>query len=287
MEQYGITPYDEGIHQGLVRHVLTRVGVHTGQLMVCLVINGKQLPHQEALLQMLQSCEMDGLELGSVCLNVNQEQTNVILGNQMIHLLGPGYIEDTIGTIRYRISPLSFYQVNPVQTQKLYETALEYADLQGGETVWDLYCGIGTISLFLAQKAGHVCGVEIVPQAVEDARVNAELNHMDNVQFFAGAAEDVVSAQYAESGGKLKADVVTLDPPRKGCDEKLLQTVVQMEPKRIVYVSCDPATLSRDVKYLEEHGYALRRVRGCDMFGMSAHVESVVLLSQQHVGHHI
>lgn len=285
MEEYQIKAYQEQEHRGLVRHILIRIGKATGEVMVCLVINGKKLPHEEVLVERLLKCPINGidssgLQIKSISLNVNQEKTNVILGREIRLLYGENYIEDCIGSIRYRISPLSFYQVNPEQTRRLYETALDYADLKGGEVVWDLYCGIGTISLFLAQKAAKVCGVEIVPQAVQDARVNAELNHMDNVEFFAGAAEEVVPEQYRRSGGKLRADVVTLDPPRKGCDEKLLETVVQMEPKRIVYVSCDPATLARDLKYLCGKGYEVRRVRGCDMFGQSYHVETVVLMSR-------
>ncbi len=287
MRDYKIPAYDEKNHAGLVRHILTRVGVATGDVMVCLVINGTALPHSDILAGRLLECLHTGraeepeLQIKSICLNVNQEKTNVILGKQIKNLYGNGFIEDRIGDVIYRISPLSFYQVNPMQTKRLYETVLEYADLQGGEVVWDLYCGIGTISLFLAQKAAKVCGVEIVPQAVEDAKKNAELNHMTNTEFFAGAAEEVVPEQYQKSHGSLKADVVTLDPPRKGCDEKLLQTVVQMEPEKIVYVSCDPATLARDLRYLCDRGYGLERVRVCDMFGMSYHVESVCLLHRR------
>jgi len=287
MRDYKIPAYDEKKHTGLVRHILTRVGVATGDVMVCMVINGTSLPHSDIFAERLLECQLAGragepeLQIKSICLNVNQEKTNVILGKQIKNLYGNGFIEDKIGDIIYRISPLSFYQVNPVQTRRLYETVLEYADLHGGEVVWDLYCGIGTISLFMAQKAARVCGVEIVPQAVEDARKNAELNHLKNTEFFAGAAEEVVPEQYQRSRGSLKADVVALDPPRKGCDKKLLQTVVQMEPKRIVYVSCDPATMARDLRYLCDRGYELGRVRVCDMFGMSYHVETCVLLTHK------
>lgn len=287
MRDYHIPAYNEREHKGLVRHILTRVGVNTGEVMVCLVINGNFLPEAEELINRLLKCHLTGkkaerqLCIKSICLNMNQEKTNVILGQKIKTLYGNGFIEDKIGNITYRISPLSFYQVNPEQTKKLYDTALEFADLQGGEVVWDLYCGIGTISLFLAQKAAKVCGVEIVPQAIEDARKNAEINHVTNTEFFVGAAEEVVPEQYKKSRGRLKADVVTLDPPRKGCDEKLLQTVIQMEPKRIVYVSCDPATLARDLRYLCDRGYELKRVKACDMFGMSYHVESVTLLQRK------
>lgn len=280
MKQYDISAYEEKKHTGLVRHILTRVGRYTGEVMVCLIINGNKLPHQDKLVEMLLQCPFD-YKIKSICLNINKEKTNRILGEKVVPIYGQTYIEDRIGDITYRISPLSFYQVNPEQTQKLYGTALEYADLKGDEVVWDLYCGIGTISLFLAQKAARVCGVEIVPQAIEDARENARRNGFTNAEFFVGAAEDVVPEQYEQSGGSLRADVVTLDPPRKGCDEKLLRTVVQMEPERIVYVSCDPATLARDLKYLCGEGYELKRVRACDMFGHSSHVETVVGLQRK------
>lgn len=277
MEQHQVPAYQEETHTGLVRHIVIRVGKATGQVMVCLVVNGREIPHSEELIQCIQECEISG-NIVSICLNRNEDRTNRILGEEIVPLYGQPYIEDYIGTIRYRISPLSFYQVNPEQTVRLYETALEYADLKGGETVWDLYCGIGTISLFLSQKADRVCGVEIVPQAVENARENAKLNQITNVEFYAGAAEAVVPDQYEKSGGKLWADVVVVDPPRKGCDEKLLETVVQMEPEKIVYISCDPATLARDLKYLCGQRYELKRIKGCDMFGMSYHVETVVQL---------
>ena len=207
--------------------------------MVCQVINGKSLPHQEELTEQL--LKVPGMT--SISVNINREQTNVILGNQVINLYGPGYITDYIGGVKYRISPLSFYQVNPVQTEKLYSTALEYAGLTGGETVWDLYCGIGTISLFLAQKAKKVYGVEIVPQAIDDARENARINGMENVEFFVGKAEEVLPREYEKN--QVYADVIVVDPPRKGCDEVCLDTIVKMGPKRVVYVSCDSATLAR------------------------------------------
>ena len=288
MKQYDIPAYEEKKHTGLVRHILTRVGKYTGEVMVCLIINGNKLPHQDKLVEMLKKATdvETTYKIKSICLNINKDKTNRILGEKVVPIYGQTYIEDRIGAITYRISPLSFYQVNPEQTQKLYGTALEYADLKGNEVVWDLYCGIGTISLFLAQKAAKVCGVEIVPQAIEDARENADRNGFTNTEFFVGAAEDVVPEQYEQSGGSLRADVVTLDPPRKGCDEKLLRTVVRMEPKRIVYVSCDPATLARDLKYLCGEGYELKRVRACDMFGHSSHVETVCLLSKLHEAKH-
>lgn len=277
MEQYHISTYNEETQTGLVRHVLTRVGFVTKEVMVCLIINGTKLPHQEQLIKKL--CTIEGMT--SISLNINKEHTNVILGKEVKTIWGQDTITDYIGDVKYRISPLSFYQVNPVQTRKLYETALNYADLQGNEVVWDLYCGIGTISLFLAQKAKQVYGVEIVPQAIEDAKRNAEMNHITNAEFFTGSAEEVLPEKYEESNGKMAADVIVVDPPRKGCDQTLLDTVVKMQPQKVVYVSCDPATLARDLAYLEERGYEVRKVRGCDMFGNSAHVETVVLITRK------
>lgn len=272
-----ISIYDETTHQGLIRHILTRIGFVTKEIMVCLILNGTKLPHQEELVKEL--IKIEGMT--SISLNFNQKATNVILGEKVKTIWGRDTITDYIGNVKYQISPLSFYQVNPVQTKKLYETALEYADLQGGETVWDLYCGIGTISLFLAQKAKQVYGVEIVPQAIEDARKNAALNGMKNAEFFVGAAEEILPQKYRESKGTMAADVIVVDPPRKGCDETLLATIVQMAPPKVVYVSCDPATLARDLRYLCDRGYQVERVRGCDMFPMTVHVETVCLLSRK------
>ena len=274
MERYHLMPYDEATHKGLIRHTLIRKGFRTGELMVCQVINGKSLPHSEELVKSL--LEIPGMT--SISFNINKDRTNVILGDRVENLYGPGYITDSIGEVKYRISPLSFYQVNPVQTEKLYGAALEYAGLTGGETVWDLYCGIGTISLFLAQKAKKVYGVEIVPQAIEDARENARLNGLDNVEFFVGKAEEVLPEQYEKN--HVYADVIVVDPPRKGCDEACLNTIVKMAPKRVVYVSCDSATLARDMKYLAERGYKVEKVRGCDMFPQGLHVETVCLLER-------
>ena len=275
MERYRIAPYEETSHNGLIRHTLIRKGFQTGELLVCQVINGEQLPHAEELIKSL--LEIPGMT--SISFSVNKDRTNVIMGNQIKHLYGPGYITDSIGPVAYRISPLSFYQVNPVQTEKLYETVLEFAGLTGGETVWDLYCGIGTISLFLAPKAGKVYGVEIVPQAIEDAKENARINGIDNVEFFVGKAEEVLPQQYEIKGEK--TDVIVVDPPRKGCAQVCLDTIVKMAPKRVVYVSCDSATLARDLRYLAERGYEVVMGRGCDMFGGTVHVETVVLLERK------
>ncbi|MGF7142008.1 23S rRNA (uracil1939-C5)-methyltransferase [Anaerotaenia torta] len=277
LEKHRIEPYHEENHTGLLRHILIRVGFKTGEVMVCLVLNGGRMPHENELIAGLQ--KIAGMK--SICLNINRERTNVILGDKVIPLWGEPYISDYIGSIRYRISPLSFYQVNPVQTQKLYAIALEYADLKGDETVWDLYCGIGTISLFLAQKAKQVYGVEIIPQAIEDAKKNAELNQIDNVEFFVGAAEEVLPAKNKEEN--IYADVIVVDPPRKGCDQSLLDTIVMMEPEKLVYISCDPATLARDAKYLCERGFELVKVRAVDQFGHSTHVECVILMQRSGV----
>ena len=224
--------------------------------------------------------------MASITVCVNTDKTNVIMGTEIITLWGQSYITDYIGDVKYRISPLSFYQVNPVQTRKLYETALEYAGLHGVETVWDVYCGIGTISLFLAQKAGKVYGVEIVPQAVADAKMNARINEIGNVEFYAGKAEEVLPEFYANysiehPGKQARADVIVVDPPRKGCEESVLETMVQMQPQRIVYVSCDSATLARDVKYLGERGYEVVRGRAVDMFPHTCHVETIVLIQKK------
>ena len=282
MKEYRIPSYDEKTGRGLLRHVLIRYGFTTKEIMVCFVVNGSSIPHADELIRRL--CGIDGMT--SITLSPNTRQTNVIMGDSYQILWGQGYITDYIGNVRYQISPLSFYQVNPVQTEKLYSLALEYADLKGGETVWDLYCGIGTISLFLAQKAGQVYGVEIVPQAIEDARRNAGINEIENAEFFVGKAEEVLPEYYEKyarehSGESARADVIVVDPPRKGCDEALLETIVKMQPERVVYVSCDSATLARDLKVLCGAGYELEKVRPVDMFPMTVHVETVVMLSHK------
>lgn len=281
MEKYGIEPYNEATGKGLVRHVLIRYGYFTKEVMVCLILNGNKIPKEEQLVKSL--CEIPGMT--SITINVNKKHSNVILGEEIRLLWGQEYITDRIGDISYQISPLSFYQVNPMQTQKLYAKALEYADLHGQETVWDLYCGIGTISLFLAQKAKFVRGVEIVPAAIENAKENAKLNGLENTEFFVGKAEEVLPREYKKNG--VYADVIVVDPPRKGCDETLLETMVEMNPERIVYVSCDSATLARDLKYLCERGYELRKVCPVDQFGMTVHVETCVLLSKIKSTQHI
>lgn len=277
MEEYKIPAYQEETGTGLVRHVLIRSGFATGELMVCLVINGKQLPFAERLVEKLRTVE----GMTSITLNINEKNTNVILGEEIITLWGRNYITDCLGEIKYQISPLSFYQVNPVQTRKLYETALKYAGLTGREIVWDLYCGIGTISLFLARKAKQVYGVEIVEQAIADARRNARINHIDNAEFFVGRAEEVLPEfcnTLLQQGRERYPDVIVVDPPRKGCDEKCLETIVKIQPERVVYVSCDSATLARDLKYLCGGEYEVREVQPVDMFPQTVHVECVVKL---------
>lgn len=274
LKDENISIYKEETHEGLLRHILTRVGFVTGEIMVCLVINGKDLPQKEKLVDKLKV--IPGMK--SISLNINQNKTNVILGDKVKTIWGESYITDYIGEVKFQISPLSFYQVNPLQTRVLYEKALEFADLKGDETVWDLYCGIGTISLFLAAKAKQVYGVEIIPQAIEDARENAKINSIENAEFFVGAAEEVLPEKYNKE--RIYAEVIVVDPPRKGCEESLLDTIVQMAPKKVVYVSCDPATLARDIKYLSSRGYELKKVQAVDQFGHTGHVETVCLLKK-------
>lgn len=281
MEQYAVEPYDETSGTGLVRHVLIRYGFRSKQLMVCIVINGTSIPKKDALTDAL--VQIEGMSSISIC--INTQRSNVIMGETVETIWGSDFIEDSVGNVKFQISPLSFYQVNPVQTEVLYRKVMEYADLHGNETVWDLYCGIGTISLFLAQKAGKVYGIEIVPQAVEDARRNAGINGIYNAEFFAGEAETLLE-QMTE--GKVAgtdntvpaADVVVVDPPRKGCAQKLLDTIVRMQPGKVVYVSCDSATLARDLKYLCGKGYVLQKGAVVDQFCQTVHVETVCCLTR-------
>ena len=291
MEKYKISAYDEANGNGLVRHVLIRKGFASGQIMVCLVINfsGKSaeyIPGQSELTEKL--AEIDGMT--SISVSINTEKTNVIMGLKIRTIWGADTISDTLCGLEFEISPLSFYQVNPVQTQKLYGQAIEYAHLTGKETVWDLYCGIGTISLSMAKAAGHVYGVEVIPDAVEDAKRNADRNGLDNADFYCGKAEEVLPEFYEKkrlgaegdsvSDAALHPDVIVVDPPRKGCDSACLETMLKMQPDRIVYVSCDSATLARDLRILCDGGYEIKKVRPCDMFSWSVHVETVVLLTR-------
>ena len=272
MEKYCIPPYDEMSGKGLVRHALIRCGFQTGQIMVCLIVNGKSLPHAKELAGRLRA--LPGMT--SILLNQNEQRNNVILGEKTALVWGKPYIIDRIKDLEFCISPQSFFQVNPQQTEKMYEKALEYAALTGAETVWDLYCGIGSISLFLARHARKVYGVEIVPQAVENARENARLNDLGNVEFFTGKAEEILPAKYRD--GQMRADVIVVDPPRKGCDAALLDTILLAKPPRVVYVSCDSATLARDVKYLRQGGYELKKACPVDNFPMTCHTETICLL---------
>lgn len=269
--ELGISVYHEGLHTGLLRHVVAKVGVKTGEVMVVLVTTEEQIPNSERLIEAIRE-ELPAVT--SIVQNINPKQTNVIFGDKTVTLWGSDVIYDFIGNVKFAISARSFYQVNPAQTEVLYNKTLEYAGLNGGETVIDAYCGIGTISLFLAQKAKHVYGVEIVPEAIADAHRNAELNGIENVTFAVGAAEVVIPA-WREQG--VHADVIVVDPPRKGCDEALLQTILAMEPERVVYVSCNPSTLARDLKVLAEK-YAVQEVQPVDMFPWTHHVECCVSL---------
>lgn len=335
MKKHGVSPYDEETGLGLVRHILIRTGFTSGQIMVCVIVNmtketwekkGAAKLHADALVDAIK--DLPGMT--SISLNFNTRRDNVIMGNEVVTLWGQPYIEDSLYVrdvtgmnrdgngskgefqrtgekLDFHISPLSFYQVNPGQTEKLYSIALDYAGLTGKETVWDLYCGIGTISLFLSKRAGKVYGVEIIPQAIEDARANAARNGITNVEFFVGKAEEVLpefyeklsTAKVSEGAVRqaddatlscerttmdvdmLHPDMIVVDPPRKGCDTACLDTMLKMQPERIVYVSCDSATLARDVKYLREGGYELKKWRAVDQFGMTVHTEVCVKLCRK------
>lgn len=267
-----LQPYNEATHQGMLRHVVVRKGRATGEVMIVLITKSRKFPQKDQAIEVIQRLVPN---VTSIVQNVNSEKTNVIFGNETITLWGKDSIEDTIGGVRFEISARSFYQVNPVQTEVLYKQALDYAQLTGDETVIDAYCGIGTISLFLAQNAKYVMGVEIVEQAIEDAKRNAELNGFTNTYFEAGPAEEVIPRWYKE--GK-EADVLVVDPPRKGCDEALLNTIIEQKPKRVVYVSCNPATLARDLRILEDGGYKTMEVQPVDMFPQTTHCEAVAWL---------
>ena len=358
--EYQISGYEEETGKGLLRHIFLRKGFSTGEILLCLVLNGKNLPHAEELWEKLHelslsveegdlqrgaevSCRMDaeseadgrcgvdtdreadihcgvdakseadihcGMDAQSeadvycgkngtvqgrivgLSMNINEGRGNAILGRETRCLYGKDSIEDKIGELSFSISAPSFYQVNPMQTEKIYGKALEYAALTGEETVWDCYCGIGTISLFLAQKAKKVYGLEIVPEAIENAKKNAEKNGLHNTEFFVGAAEEVLPKWVEEQKREGKdvgnlVDVVSLDPPRKGCDEACLSAVLELSPKRIVYVSCDPGSLARDMKYLREGGYELEKWVGIDNFPRTGHVEVITLLSKLESKRHI
>jgi 23S rRNA (uracil1939-C5)-methyltransferase len=274
MREHKIPAYDEYTGKGLIRHIVTKIAFGTGEVMVIIVTTRPEIPQKSKLISLLKE-EIPGLT--SVILNVSPKKGNVILGNRNITLYGRDTIQDRLGDLSFEISPLSFYQVNPVQTKLLYEKTIEYANLTGQETTYDIYCGIGTIALFAARKSGMVIGIEVVPEAVEAAKRNAANNEIRNVEFYTGQAEKVFPELFAM--GKT-ADVVFIDPPRKGCDEALLKTLVDMAPGRIVYVSCNPATLARDLKYLTANNFKVEEVQPVDMFPWTEHVECVVLITR-------
>ncbi|MEL7596842.1 MAG: 23S rRNA (uracil(1939)-C(5))-methyltransferase RlmD [Clostridiaceae bacterium] len=275
MKKYNINAYNEEKNNGLVRHIMIRRGFKTNEVMVVIVTKEKNIPHKEEFIKVISE-NIDGIT--SIVQNINPKKTNVILGEECITLYGKDFISDYIDEFKFNISPLSFFQVNPVQTEVLYNKALEYADLSGDEVVFDAYCGTGTISLFLSKKAKKVYGVEIVPQAIENAKINAEQNNVDNVEFQVGKSEEVIP-ELIKNG--VKADVVVVDPPRKGCGKVLLEAIAEMRPDRIVYVSCDPSTLARDLGILEELGYKTKEVQPVDMFPQTGHVETVVKICKQ------
>ena len=275
IKAYNVSIYDEATHTGVLRHLVTKIGFTTNEVMVVLVVNGRKLPYLNELASVLEE-NVPGFK--TLVINENREKTNVILGKTNRVVYGEGKINDYIGNLVFEISPLSFFQVNPVQTEVLYNKALEYANLKENDTVFDIYCGIGTISLFLAQKATKVYGIEIIEDAIKDANINAKLNNLDNVEFYVGKAEEVVPKMYKE--GKT-ANVVVVDPPRKGCDEKVLDTIISMSPDRVVYVSCNPSTLARDLGYLNEKGYKTVEIQPVDMFPQTMHVECVAMIVKQ------
>jgi len=274
IEKFNVPIYNEKEHKGNLRHIMVRTAFKTGEVMVVLVTKDKNLPHKEELINKL----IENLQgVVSIIQNINSQKTNVVLGKESIVLWGKDKIIDYIANFKFAITPLSFFQVNPIQTEVLYNKALEYADLKGNEVVFDAYCGTGTISLFLSQKAKKVYGVEIVAEAIESAKLNAKENNVDNVDFIVGESEKVIP-ELIEKG--IKADVVVVDPPRKGCEKSLLEAMANMSPEKIVYVSCDPATLARDLGVLEKLGYKTIRVQPVDMFSNTYHVENVVLLEK-------
>ncbi|WP_108671812.1 23S rRNA (uracil(1939)-C(5))-methyltransferase RlmD [Peribacillus acanthi] len=273
--EMSIMPYDEKHHKGVLRHIMARYGKTTGELMIVLITRTPDLLQKNKLVEAITQRLP---QVKSIVHNINTKKTNVIMGEKTKIIWGNDVIYDYIGDVKFAISPLSFYQVNPVQTKVLYDTALQYAGLTGKETVIDAYCGIGTISLFLAKKAKHVFGVEVVPEAIADAKRNAILNDLENVDFAVGEAETVIKEWYEDGN---QADVLVVDPPRKGCEETLLQTILDMKPKKVVYVSCNPATLARDLRILEDGGYKTMEVQPVDMFPMTTHVEAVTRLELQ------
>jgi len=276
VNQFRVTVYDEETHKGLLRHIYVRRGVVSGQILVCLVCNGDRLPKVEELLKRLE--KIPGFT--TLVLSVNTKKGNAVLGDKFITLHGPGYIEDTLCGLTFRLSPRSFYQVNHHQAQRLYRAAIEQAEITKEDLVLDLYCGVGTITLAMAGSAGKVIGVEVIEQAVADARDNAKRNGIENAEFFCGDAGQ--AALELEKQG-VRPDVVVVDPPRKGLNADTIEALHRMGPRRIVYVSCDPATLARDAALLKQHGYAVKNAMACDLFPRCSHVESVVCFSRENI----
>lgn len=275
MKDHRIQPYDEKTGDGIIRHILVRTGFYSEEIMIVIVATRRDFPGKDELVKRLR-ITIKGVM--SIILNINDRRTNVILGGECITLWGQDYITEVMDNLALRVSPLSFFQVNPVQTLVLYNKVLEYAGLRGHEKVIDAYCGIGSISLFLARKARKVYGIEVVDTAVEDARVNAKINGIGNTEFISGLAEDIMPQLYRDG---IRPDVVVLDPPRRGCEKGLLDAVVSMQPERVVYVSCNPATLARDLKYFANKGYSTLEAQPIDLFPHTAHVEAAVLLQRQ------
>ena len=273
VNQFRIMPYNEKEHKGLLRHIYVRRGAVSGQVLVCLVLNGRRLPKVEVLIERLKKVE----GFTTLVVSVNTKVGNSILGDEFITLYGPGYIEDTLCGLNFRLSPRSFYQVNHHQAERLYDAAITRTGITKNDTVLDLYCGVGTITLAMAKAAGKVIGVEVIPQAVEDARDNAKRNGIENAEFFCGDAGQ--AALELEKQG-VKADVVVVDPPRKGLNADTIEALARFAARRIVYVSCDPATLARDVALLKERGYTLSDALAVDLFPRCAHVESIVCLTR-------
>ncbi|PJI07823.1 MULTISPECIES: 23S rRNA (uracil(1939)-C(5))-methyltransferase RlmD [Clostridium] len=274
IEEFNITGYNESLGKGTLRHIMIRKAFKTGDIMIVLVTNEKNLPHKEELIHSLTT-EIKGIM--GIIQNINNKKTNVVLGKKEITLWGKNTIQDYIGEFKFNISPKSFFQVNPVQTEKLYSTAMKYAGLTGKEIVFDAYCGTGTISLFLSQNAKKVYGVEIIPEAIENAKINAKQNSVTNAEFIVGKSEEEIPKLIEEG---IKPEVVVVDPPRKGCEKSLLYSIAEASPRTIVYVSCDPATLARDLAVLQKEGYEVVEVQPVDMFPMTGHVESCVLVKK-------
>lgn len=267
-----ISVYDEKNLTGSLRHIIIRIGKKTNEVMITLVSNTRKFNKEKELVEFISKKYP---EVKTIVKNINNKNTNVILGKENEILFGDGYIYDYLGNCRFKISPMSFYQVNPVQTEKLYSKAVEYAELTGKETVFDLYCGIGTIGIFASQKVKKLYGIETIPEAIEDAKINAKLNNIENAEFFVGDVEKTLP-DFIKTND-VKPDVVFVDPPRKGCDKTALETLMKIKPQKIVYVSCNPATLGRDLKILEED-YELKNISLCDMFPFTHHIECVSVL---------